>query len=119
MHTAPAPHRFQAAVERRLSLVFQTPDGRWEGHDYRVTVVTERTGLNELDVVMDFRELEAALNSALDPMRGYSLGELGMNEPLDVAKRIAGTLAPSIAPPARLAAVSLQDGTGRRITLQL
>ena len=119
MHSVSAPHRFQAAVERPLSLVFQNPNGQWEGHDYRVTVVTERIGLDEFDVVMDFRALEAALNSVLDPMRGYSLGELGMNEPLDVAKKIAETLIPSIAPPVRLAEVSLQDGTGRGITLRL
>jgi len=119
MLSVPASHRFQAAVERPLSLVFQNPNGQWEGHDYCVTVVTERVGLDELDVVMDFRALEAVLNTILDPMRGHSLGELGMNEPLDVAKKIAETLTPSIAPPVKLAAVSLQDGTGRRITLQL
>jgi len=119
MHPAPASYRFQAAVERPLSLVFQNPNDQWEGHDYCVTVVAERIGLNELDVVMDFRILEAALNSILDPMRGHSLSELGMNEPLDVAKKIAEILAPSITPPARLAEVSLQDGTGRRITLRL
>ena len=113
------PHRFQAAVEQSLSLAFQDKDGRWEGHDYRVTVVTERLGLNEHDVVMDFRVLEAALRSVLEPLRGCSLGELGMKGPLDVAKMIAEALAPTIVPPVKLVAVYLQDGTGRRLTLQL
>ena len=119
MHSTPAPHRFQAAVERQLPLVFQTPDGQWEGHDYCVTVVTERDGLDGLGVVMDFRALEAALDSVIDPMRGRSLGELGMGGPLDAAKRISEAMTPFISPPVKLAEVSLQDGTGRRITLQL
>jgi 6-pyruvoyl-tetrahydropterin synthase len=113
-----SPYIFQAAVEQTLSLVFQDHEGRWEGHDYCVTVVAERLGLNEHDVVMDFRVLDAALNEALKPLRGHSLSELGMKAPIDVAKKIAETLEPSIAPPAKLAAVSLQNGTGRRITLQ-
>jgi 6-pyruvoyl-tetrahydropterin synthase len=114
-----SPYIFQAAVEQTLSIVFQDREGRWEGHDYRVTVVTERLGLNEHDVVMDFRDLDAALNAALDPMRGHSLAELGMGAPIDVAKKIAETLAPAIPQPVKLASVSLQDGTGRSITLQL
>jgi 6-pyruvoyl-tetrahydropterin synthase len=118
MVSGASPYIFQAAVEQALSLVFKDQEGRWEGHDYCVTVVAERPGLNEHDVVMDFRVLEAALNSALEPMRGHSLCELGMSEPIDVAKKIAEALAPAIAPPAKLAAVSLQDGTGRRVTLQ-
>ena len=56
---------FQAAVERPLNVVFQAADGRWEGHDYRVEVVTERQGLDGFDVVMDFRDLEAALDELL------------------------------------------------------
>jgi 6-pyruvoyl-tetrahydropterin synthase len=114
-----SPYIFQAAVEQALSLVFKDRNGQWEGHDYCVAVVAERRGLNEHDVVMDFRVLEAALNSALEPMRGHSLSELGMEAPIDVAKKIAESLAPAIAPPAKLASVSLQDGTGRRITLRL
>jgi len=113
------PPRFQAAVERRLSLAFQNEAGHWEGHDYCVTAVAERDGLDEHGLVVDFRGLEAALNSALETIRGRSLGELGMDGPMDVAKKIASTLAPTIEAPARLAEVSLQDGEGRRITLRV
>jgi 6-pyruvoyl-tetrahydropterin synthase len=118
MLSAPPPYYFQAAVEQTLSLVFQDQDGRWEGHDYCVTVITERPSLNEHDVVMDFRALDAALDSVLEPLRGHSLSELGMGGPIDVAKKIAEAIAPTIELPVKLAAVSLQDGTGRRITLQ-
>jgi len=90
-----------------------------ECNDYIVTVIAERVGLDELDVVMDFRILEVALNSVLSPMHGRSLHELGMDEPLDVVKKIAEAISPSIQPPVKLAAVSMQDGAGRRITLRL
>jgi len=119
MEHAEPPLIFQAAVERLLSLAFQNGAGQWEGHDYCVTAVAEREGLDEHGLVVDFRELEAALNAALDAMRGRALGELGLDGPMDAAKKIAEALAPTIRPPARLAEVSLQDGAGRRITLRL
>jgi 6-pyruvoyl-tetrahydropterin synthase len=119
MEHAPPIYRFQAAVERQLPLAFQNEDGQWEGHDYCVTAVAERKGLDSHGLVVDFRVLEAALSSVLETMRGHSLGELGLNGPLDAAKKIADALAPVIEPPARLAEVFLQDGAGRRITLRL
>ena len=69
---------FQAAVERPLSVVFRTPAGTWEGHDYRVEVVTERKGLGTFDVVMDFRDLEAALDAWLAPLNGRLLTDAGI-----------------------------------------
>jgi hypothetical protein len=117
---------FQAAVEAPLSLAFKNPDGAWEDRDYTVTVVAERTGLDAADVVVDFRALDAALDKALEPLRGRRLHGPGMESQTDAAKwiaeavasSIATSIAPSIAPPARLAAVSLQDGAGRRLTLK-
>ena len=99
-------------------MVFQASNGSWEGHDYCVTVVVERYGLNELDVVMDFRDLETELIKILDPMRGHTLNELEMSEPLDIAKRIAQHIIPKLPHPVVLESISLQDGNGRRITLQ-
>ena len=110
--------RFQAAVERSLSLAFRNQEGALESRDYTVTVVAERVGLDESDVVIDFRILDATLDAVLEPMRGRTLQELGMDAPMDVTKRIAEAIAPSIAPPAALAAVSIQDGAGRRVTLK-
>jgi len=110
---------FQAAVERPLSLASLNLDGQLECRDYIVTVVAERVELDELDVVMDFRILEATLNSALSFMQGRSIHELGMDGSLDVVKKIAEDMIPSIKPPVKLAAVSMQDLVGRRITLQL
>jgi len=119
MEHMPPPFIFQAAVERQLSLAFQNGAGHWEGHDYCVTAVAEREGLDGHGLVVDFRELEAALNSVLDAMRGHALGELGLDGPIDAAKKIADALAPTIESPARLAEVSLQDGAGRKVTLRL
>lgn len=84
-----------------------------------MTAVAEREGLDGHGLVVDFRELEAALNSVLDAMRGHALGELGLDGPIDAAKKIADALAPTIESPARLAEVSLQDGAGRKVTLRL
>lgn len=116
---APTPSlRFQAAVERALSVVFQRSEGRWEGHDYRVEVLTERLGLDAFDVVMDFRDLEAALDALLAPLEGRLLSEMGLEGPQDLAQKILSELAPKVPPPARLASVSLTDGQGRRLLLR-
>lgn len=117
--TAPAANlRFQAAVERPLCVVFRTPDGRWEGHDYTVEVVTERAGLDGFDVVVDFRDLEAALDALLVPLEGRLLSDLGLSGPTDLARRLLTELAPRVPAPARLASVALVDGHGRRLSLR-
>lgn len=114
--TPASPLCFQAAVERPLSVVFRHSGGRWEGHDYRVEVLTERTGLDSFDVVMDFRDLEAALDELLGPLQGRLLSDLGLAGPLELADKILAELAPKVPAPARLASVALTDGSGRRLT---
>lgn len=109
---------FEAAVERPLSVVFQTPDGAWEGHDYTVEVITTRQGLDGFDVVMDFRDLEAVLDRLLAPLQGRLLAELGLAGPLELARKLAKELAPQVPAPARLAEVALTDGRGRRIAVR-
>lgn len=112
------PFHFEAAVERPLSVVFRTMDGRWEGHDYTVEVVAARQGLDGCDVVVDFRDLEAALDRLLAPMQGKLLSDLGLKDPLDLAQHLALKLGPTVAPPARIHAVALTDGRGRRLSIQ-
>jgi 6-pyruvoyl-tetrahydropterin synthase len=116
-HSAPQDPRlhFEAAVERPLSVVYQTPDGRWEGHDYRVEVIAARQGLDGFDVVVDFRALEAALDGLLEPLRGRRLSDLGLLDPMALARLLATELALKVPPPARLAEVALTDGQGRRL----
>ena len=117
--THPSNHLFfEAAVERPLSVVFRTMDGRWEGHDYTVEVVAARQGLDGCDVVVDFRDLEAALDKLLAPMQGRLLSDLGLKDPLDLAQRLADELAPKVAAPARVAEVALTDGRGRRLSIR-
>jgi 6-pyruvoyl-tetrahydropterin synthase len=110
--------RFSAAVERPLSAVFRTQEGAWEGHDYRVEVVVERTGLDGFDVVMDFRDLEADLDRILAPFQGRLLSELDLDGPLSLARRLLAGLAPGVPAGARLAEVALTDGTGRRLAVK-
>jgi 6-pyruvoyl-tetrahydropterin synthase len=110
--------RFEAAVERPLSAVFRTPDGRWEGHDFTVQVITSRLGLDGFDVVVDFRELEAALDALLEPFQGRLITELGVDGPLELAQKLATELAPRVQEPARISEVALTDGRGRRLSLR-
>ncbi|HET8901664.1 MAG TPA: hypothetical protein VFM84_06985, partial [Holophagaceae bacterium] len=79
---------FEAAVERPLSVVFRRADGAWEGHDYLVEVVAGRNGLDAMDVVVDFRDLEAALDALLAPMQGKLLSDLGLDGPLGLAEKL-------------------------------
>jgi 6-pyruvoyl-tetrahydropterin synthase len=109
---------FEAAVERPLSAVFRTGDGRWEGHDFTVQVIASRQGLDGFDVVVDFRELEAALDQLLEPFQGRLLSELGLEGPLDLARKLALELACKVPPPARISEVALTDGRGRRLSLR-
>ncbi len=109
---------FEAAVERPLSVVFQTSDGKWEGHDYVVEVITTRQGLDGFDVVMDFRDLEAVMDRILLPFQGKLLSELGLAGPLELAKKLAAELSPHVPAPARIAEVALTDGRGRRLAVR-
>jgi len=109
---------FEAAVERPLSVVFRRKDGAWEGHDYLVEVVAGRQGLDAMDVVVDFRGLEAELDALLAPMQGKLLSDLNLDGPAALAQQIARSLAPTLAAPARLVSVALIDGRGRRLAVK-
>jgi 6-pyruvoyl-tetrahydropterin synthase len=104
-------------VTRPLSVVFKAGD-RWEGHDYTVEVVAARQGLDGFDVVVDFRELEAALDCSLAPLQGRLLSDLGLDGPQALAQRLLAELTPFVPAPARLKEVALMDGTGRRLAVR-
>jgi 6-pyruvoyl-tetrahydropterin synthase len=109
---------FEAAVERPLSAVFQTADGRWEGHDFTVQVIATRPGLDRFDVVVDFRELEAVLDQLLLPFQGRLLSDLGVSGPQELAQKLLTALAPCVPAPVRIQEVALTDGRGRRLSLR-
>jgi hypothetical protein len=115
---ASRPLRFEAAVQRPLSVVYRSEAGAWEGHDFTVEVVAAREGLDPFDVVVDFRGLEAALDDLLAPLQGRLLEDLGLKDPLDLAHRLAAALGPKVAAPARIREVALTDGRGRRLALR-
>jgi 6-pyruvoyl-tetrahydropterin synthase len=104
-------------VTRTLSVVFQA-QGRWEGHDYTVEVIAVRQGLDAFDVVVDFRDLEVALDHSLAPLQGRLLSDLGLDGPLALAQRLLAELAPFVPVPARLKEVALTDGRGRRMAIR-
>ncbi|HJW71529.1 MAG TPA: 6-carboxytetrahydropterin synthase [Geothrix sp.] len=108
---------FEAAVTRPLSVVFKVGEA-WEGHDYMVEVVATRQGLDAFDVVVDFRDLEAALDRSLAPLQGKLLSDLGLEGPLALARRLLAELAPFVSAPARLKEVALTDGRGRRMAVR-
>ena len=114
--TAPVPLHFEAAVTRSLSVVFRKGE-RWEGHDYTVEVIAARQGLDGFDVVVDFRELEAALDRSLAPLQGQLLSDLGLDGPMALAQRLLAELSPFVPTPARLKEVALTDGNGRRLAV--
>ncbi|HWQ08791.1 MAG TPA: hypothetical protein VN436_06785, partial [Holophaga sp.] len=68
--------------------------------------------------VMDFRDLEAALDRWLAPLRGRLLQEEGIDGPVELARRLLAELAPQVPAPARIADVVLTDGRGRRISVR-
>jgi 6-pyruvoyl-tetrahydropterin synthase len=103
-------------VTRPLSVVFQS-GGHWEGHDYTVEVIATRQSLDGFDVVVDFRDLEAALDRSLAPLQGRLLSEMGLADPLALAERLWRELAPYVPAPARLREVALTDGRGRRLAV--
>ena len=106
-------------MQRPLSVVYRSAADGWEGHDFTVEVITRRQGLDPFDVVVDFRDLEASLDALLLPIQGRLLGDLGFQDPLDLARRLAAELAPRVPAPARLSEVALTDGRGRRLALRL
>ena len=110
--------RFEAAVQRQLSVVYRSAGGGWEGHDFTVEVIAARQGLDGFDVVVDFRELEAALDRSLAPLQGRLLADLGLDGPLALAQRLLAELAPFVPAPARLKEVALTDGRGRRMAVR-
>ncbi|MEY3314856.1 MAG: 6-pyruvoyl tetrahydropterin synthase [Acidobacteriota bacterium] len=112
-------YKFEAAVQRPLNIVFRHPNGAWEGHDYLIEVVTGRQGLDSFDVVMDFRELETHLDALLDPFRGKLLSELGINDPIELAKHIADGLEKHIPPPAQIKEINLIDGHQQRLSYRV
>ncbi len=115
---SPSTLMFEAAVTRPLSVVFRT-GGIWEGHDYTVEVVATRQGLDAFDVVVDFRDLEAALDRSLAPLQGRLLSDLDLDGPLALAQRLLAELTPFVPAPACLKEVALTDGTGRRLAVGL
>ena len=56
------------------------PDGSCEpihGHNWQVRLTVTAAGLNKIDVVMDFHELEEMIDAILTPANNRNLNDLG------------------------------------------
>jgi len=87
--------RYQASVERSFDAThaLQLPDDSFEPvHEHRwvVTVTVESHGLDEIDTVMDFHDLERMIDGVIGPWDG---GDLNACEPFaqdgDGGKKLA------------------------------
>ena len=82
------------------------------GHNYRVVVVVAAEGLNELGMVVDFAELKAICNRAVDPLDHTVLNELAAFKD---ANPTAEELARHIH---RVVGEQLRSATGARVSLE-
>jgi 6-pyruvoyltetrahydropterin/6-carboxytetrahydropterin synthase len=116
--------RYQATVQREFCAAhaLRLPDGSLEprhGHNWRVWVTVAREELDELETVMDFHQLEAALDGVLAPWHNADLNEQtafseGNYNPSAerVAQTIAEALMPSLPAGVALQSVRISEAPG-------
>lgn len=108
--------RFVAAHALRLY------DGSMEplhSHEWKVEVDVAAQTLDEIDVVMDFHELQRIVDQAIAPLRGVTLNDSGQfASPNPSAERVAELLFKRIAaklpPRVALSAVTVTEAPGCR-----
>lgn len=67
---------FQASHALRLTGWAGGGEEPLHGHDWGVRVLVEREGLDEMETVMDFHELERLVGEVVGPMRNRHLNDL-------------------------------------------
>ncbi|MHC4996971.1 MAG: 6-pyruvoyl trahydropterin synthase family protein [Planctomycetota bacterium] len=88
-------------------------------HDWRAFIHVSAAGLDGMEVVMDFHELERIVDGVLGPLEGCDLNEApllaGVNPSAErVAERIFKAIQPRIPGHARLDKVTVTEATGCR-----
>lgn len=115
---------YEASVEREFcaSHALRLPDGSLEpvhGHNWRLTVTVARPGLDAVETVMDFHELEAAVDRAIEPWQNRHLNDAppfeagGYNPSAErVAQAVAEAVAPQLPDAVTLTRVSVTEAPG-------
>jgi len=107
------PISFEAAVQRKLLLKEYI-----NGKSIMVEVVAVSKSLDEYDVVVDFRELELALDEQLLLLCGALSYDSDVKEVLAVALKLAENMASKVPVFAKIAEVSFVYDCGRRVSLR-
>lgn len=121
--------KYQATVQREFCAAhaLRLPDGSLEprhGHNWRVWVTVMRDGLDELETVMDFHQLEAGLDAVLAPWQNADLNEQptfrdgGYNPSAErVGQAIAEALMPTLPAGVTLHSVRVSEAPGCTATI--
>lgn len=121
---------FEAVVEREFCAAhaLRLPGGSLEpvhGHNWHVAVAVSRNGLDHLETVMDFHQLEASVDAAIAPWRNANLNDCrpfagdGYNPSAErVAQAIAEAVTPALPEGVRLSWVSVTEAPGCRAVYQ-
>ena len=123
--------RYEVTVEAVFSAAhaLRLPDGSLEplhGHDWQVAVTVASDGLDAMDTVMDFHQLEASLQAVIGPWHNRCLNEVEpfgveLDGDLDlvvnpsaerVAERIGLAVAADLPEAVHLASVSVGEAPG-------
>lgn len=90
---------------------------RLHGHNWVVDVVLQSEQLNELGMVMDFREVKAVLRNILNDLDHHYLNDIDIFKTVNpttenIAKYIYGRLKASVRPPVSVRRVTAWESEG-------
>lgn len=116
--TPPVLLCFEAAVQRQLALARDLTGCQNDDHKITVEVVVTSAELDIHDVVVDFRELEAALDEQLAPFQGKLSSELGVGDMIWLTSRLANELESRVPTLTKITEISFISPRGRRTSLR-
>lgn len=115
---------YQVEIERvfKATHAIRLYDGTLEEpheHDWRLVVEVEAAELDAIEVVMDFHELEATVERAVEPLRGQDLNRLpqffDVNPTAErVVERIFRTIAAELPSRVKLTRATITEAPGCR-----
>jgi hypothetical protein len=109
---------FEAAVKRQLVLARGVADEYFgEVRKMTVEVVVASEKLDQYDVVVDFRDLEMALDEQLKPMHDSLSNDVGVGDILKVASKLANKLSFIVPKSSKVKEINFIDNNGRRVSL--
>jgi hypothetical protein len=110
-----APLYFEAAVQRKLLLKDSLVGGHTDDDEITVEVVVTSERLDVYDVVIDFRELETAIDEQLLLFHGNLPDNFDVSAMLVVAAKLVKDITPMVPVCAKIMEISFIYSCGRRI----